>query len=139
MVKTSTHLSAIIAAAIALALIPSARAETTAIERHYCTQFGPFFMRFDPDKAAGVFTIHQNNDLGSVVGSLDERVFDGVWTEIDSRGEIRMTFSEDWAQFNAEYSVHDTPGEWRGGWVGRLAPDSRPQAFKAGDQTFYCH
>ncbi len=110
----------------------------TPVERFYCTQFGPFFLRFDPDKAAGVFAILRNKDLGSVVGALSGRTLEGEWAEVDSRGEIRIAFSDDWATFDAEYTIHHTPDEWRGGWTGRLAPDARPHSFDADGQTFYC-
>ena len=132
-----------IAAASIVSIAPGASAiegsdQEFAIERQYCTQFGPFFLRFDPDKAAGVFAILTNNDLGSVVGAVDGRQFVGVWTEVDSHGEIRIAFSDDWSRFDAEYALHSSPEQWRGGWVGRLAPEGRPARFEADGQTFYC-
>jgi hypothetical protein len=111
--------------------------EVTAVERRYCTQFGPFFVRFDPDKAAGVFAIHMNGDLGSMVGTLDGHELEGIWVENDSRGRIRMSFSGDWSTFEAEYSVESEPESWRGGWLGRLPRDD-VEEFEHEGLTYRC-
>ncbi len=117
---------------------PPTQSETSK-ERRYCTQFGPFILRFDPDKAAGIFAILPNNDLGSIVGALDGFQLEGEWIEIDSRGQIRITFSEDWNSFNAEYNVASNLDHWNGGWVGQIAPDATTTQFTKDDLTFYCH
>ncbi len=109
-----------------------------SIERYYCTQYGPFFIRFDPDKAAGVFAILSNDDLGSMVGRLEGRRIDGTWEEVDSRGRIRLTFSEDWSRFDAEYTVAGNPLEWHGEWTGYLRNDPDVQEFTRDGEAFRC-
>ena len=109
-----------------------------AVERHYCTQFGPFFLRFDPDKAAGVFSILPNDDLGAMVGVLEDRTLTGSWIENDSKGAIRLVFSEDWSSFEAGYTVAPDQENWREGWTGYLPPAGDPPSFDIADETFLC-
>ena len=113
-------------------------ADGVAIERRYCTQFGPFWVRFDPDKAAGVFAIHANGDLGSMVGVLEGDRLTGIWVENDSRGQIRMSFSPDRSTFEAEYNVESEPDEWYRGWLGRLQPEACPAQFDHDGKTYLC-
>ena len=108
------------------------------IERHYCTQKGPFFLRFDPAKAAGVFAILANNDLGAVVGALEERTLTGEWIETDSKGAIRMAFSEDWSSFEAAYTIAPDGENWREGWTGYMPPAGDPTSFDIDGETFLC-
>ncbi len=124
-----------------IAALAMASTETTAaapVEKRYCTQFGPFYLRFDPDKAAGFFVIEQNGDLGAVVGVVDDRQFSGEWIEVDSRGRIRIAFSEDWKQFEAEYDLSYAPDQWRSGWVGHLAPDTQTSEMTVDGVQFIC-
>ena len=111
---------------------------SVAIERHYCTQYGPFFIRFDPDKAAGVFTIHNNGDLGSIVGRLDGLTLDGEWIEVDSRGEIRLEFTSDWSRFEARYNVAGNPETWHGNWTGILRPADAPATIEVNETEYRC-
>lgn len=113
-------------------------ATADSVERFYCTQYGPFFLRFDPDKAAGVFAILPNNDLGAMVGALDGQTLAGEWIEVDSRGAIRMEFSEDWSSFTAAYSVAPSLDSWEEGWAGYLPPVGDPDSFVIDGQTFRC-
>ncbi len=109
------------------------------VERNYCTQQGPFFLRFDPDKAAGVFAILPNNDLGAVVGALADRTLTGEWIETDdSKGAIRIVFSEDWSSFEAAYTIAPDNDNWREGWTGYLPPAGDPSSFDIGGETFLC-
>lgn len=136
-----TTKSTLLAAAIALPFLaqPSYADDMQApAERRYCTQYGPFFIRFDPDKAAGVFAILSNNDLGSIVGALDDHRLEGEWIEVDSRGDIRITFSEDWSSFEAEYSVAGAPDRWYGDWTGRLPENADVESFDVDGTTFRC-
>ncbi|MHA7872719.1 MAG: hypothetical protein ACX939_10245 [Hyphococcus sp.] len=116
----------------------SANDATTSVERRYCTQYGPFFIRFDPDKAAGVFAILTNNDLGSIVGALDGHRLEGEWIEVDSRGAIRIAFSDDWSRFDAEYNVAGAPDRWYGDWTGRLPENGDVDSFIDEGTTFRC-
>lgn len=115
-----------------------ASAAAPSIERYYCTQFGPFFIRFDDDKAAGVFAILPNDDLGAIVGALSGRELNGEWIETDNRGEIRLQFSDDWRVFDAEYNIHTEPGNWRSNWAGRLRPANEPASFTHEGVLYRC-
>ena len=116
----------------------NASATAEAIERHYCTQHGPFYLRFDPEKAAGVFAINANNDLGAVVGALEDRTLTGEWIENDSKGAIRIVFSEDWSSFEAAYTIAPDQANWREGWLGYLPPAGDPDEFDIAGETFHC-
>lgn len=109
-----------------------------SVERRYCTQQGPFFLRFDPDKAAGVYAILQNDSLGVVVGSLDAFQFVGTWYEMDKTGPIKLEFSEDWSSFEATYAVAPDKVPWQTGWTGYLPPAGHPVTFEIGGETFRC-
>ena len=108
------------------------------IERYYCTQFGPFFLRFDPDKAAGVFSIFGNGDMGAIVGHLNDQNLDGKWIENDNQGSIKIQFSEDWSRLDASYTIAEAPNEWRHGWTGFLKPDEHVTSFDKDGLTLQC-
>jgi hypothetical protein len=122
---------------IAAALFTSA-ATAKDIERHYCTQFGPFFLRFDDEKVAGVFNIFANNDMGSIIARLEGKTAAGGWIEVDSKGDIKFEFSEDWSSFDAAYSVGPNNGNWRTGWNGKLRPDATTGRFERNGVTYLC-
>jgi hypothetical protein len=111
---------------------------TISEERYYCTQYGPFFIRFDADKAAGVFAIFNNGDLGSMVGVLKGHSLEGEWIEATSRGVIRMTFSEDWSKFDAQYNVATNPEKWYSNWKGHLRPAHDVTTFTKDGIEFRC-
>jgi hypothetical protein len=109
-----------------------------SIERRYCTQQGPFILRFDPDKAAGIYAILANDHLGVTVGSLDGFIFEGTWYELDTTGPIRLEFSDDWSSFEATYATAPDKEPWRTGWTGYLPPAGHPVTFEIGGETFRC-
>ena len=124
---------------LSLATVATAADEPqTTVERYYCTQYGMFFIRFDPDKAAGVFAILPNSDLGSIVGVIDDHSLEGEWIEVDSRGAIRMTFSEDWSEFDAEYNVAANPEKWYSNWKGHRRPKEGVETFERDGVEFRC-
>jgi len=120
-----------------LMCLPAPLAASDA-ERHYCTQYGPFYLRFDPEKAAGVFTIFANGDMGSVVGTLDDQTLTGEWIEVDNRGPIRIEFSPDWTKFDAFYALAAAPDTWHGDWRGHLRPQEDTVSFERDGRTFQC-
>lgn len=111
---------------------------TDPIERYYCTQYGPFFIRFDDHQAAGVFAILRNDDLGSIVGTLSNFELRGKWIENDNRGDIRLKFSEDWLSFDAEYTLEAEPDNWLGNWSGRIRPSRQADTFEHDGVQFRC-
>ena len=108
------------------------------VERYYCTQYGPFFLRFHRQDVAGVFAILMNDDIGAVIGRVDGQSFVGRWLEIDNSGDIKIEFSEDWHSMNASYSVDSDPETWRHGWLGRIRPAGKPASFKHDDVAYLC-
>lgn len=123
---------------IAAAMVGNARADQEATERYYCTQYGPFFLRFDDDKLAGVFAILSNGDLGAVVGTLDGNVMTGRWYENDSAGDIVIRFTPDRGAFEAEYRIDGAPADWYREWRGVLRYADGGARFKLGDTDFRC-
>ncbi len=121
---------------VLFAMTLSAAAQSA--ERYYCTQYGPFFLRFDGDKAAGFFAVLKNDDLGAVVGVLDGYELSGNWIETGGKGPIRMTFSEDWSSFEAEYAVAPDTENWISGWTGYLPPAGDPAVFDIDGESFRC-
>ena len=109
-----------------------------SVERHYCTQHGPFFIRFDDAKAAGVFAILSNGDLGSMVGQLNGTTLEGDWFEVGSRGRIVIEFSSDFTRFEAEYNVADAPETWYRGWLGVERPDESVSSIAPDDVLLHC-
>ena len=87
---------------------------------------------------AGVFAILTNGDLGVVVGTIEERVFTGRWFEVDSAGDIKITFSDDWSSLDAAYAIDGEPDAWRRGWVGRSRPEDSTISFEEGGVTYRC-
>jgi len=131
-------ISFLIAAFMAPLVVSAPEVPSPGTERHYCTEYGPFFIRFDTDKAAGVFAILTNGDLGSMVGALVGRRIEGKWTEVDSGGDIRLEFSEDWSSFEAEYNLTAAPETWHGDWRGQLRPSDDASSFVRDGVEYRC-
>ena len=73
-----------------------------------------------------------------MVGELEGHSLEGEWIEIDSRGEIRMTFSKDWSEFDAEYNVAANPERWYRDWKGYLRPEDGVATFERNGIEFRC-
>jgi len=113
-------------------------AEIAAIERTYCTQYGPFFIRFDSDNAAGVFALPADHDLGVMIGLLHKQTFAGKWIKIDESGAIHLVFSEDWSSFEAAEDAAPNEDGWTAGWAGYMPPAGDPAQFVIDGETFVC-
>jgi hypothetical protein len=117
---------------------PVAPGSASPVVRHYCTQYGPMFLRIDGNQLAGVFVILTNGDMGSMVGTIRGRTMDGEWFEPDSDGDIVIRFESDWSGFNARYNVSSRPAVWHRNWVGQLRPPGNPVTFELDDTTLLC-
>lgn len=136
---------ALIAAAVLICLTAPSASQTGddgVSEHRYCTQSGPFLLRFDQMKAAGFFAAlpeyEPASGPGAVAGSLSSRTLEGVWTLPDKRGSIRMGFSRDWSSFVAAYALEEDPENWISGWMGYLPPAGDPPTFIIDGDRFYC-
>ena len=125
------------------------------VEQRYCTPSGPFLIRFEEDRAAGIFadlpprgaepppTLARKEKAprvpGAMAGALSDRALEGTWTLAERRGAIRMTFSEDWSSFTAAYTVETAPEEWTGGWTGYLPPAGDPDDFVIDGERHHCN
>lgn len=117
---------------------PVAPGSASPIVRHYCTQYGPMFLRIDGNQLAGVFVILTNGDMGSMVGTIRGHTMDGEWFETDSQGDIVISFEPDWSGFNAQYNVSSRPAVWHRNWIGKLRPSGNPVTFELEDTTLLC-
>jgi len=120
-----------------------------AAEQRYCTQSGPFMIRFENGRAAGIFAalplpggagsgLRTGPGPGAMAGVVASRTLEGVWTLSDRRGLIRIGFSEDWSSFIAAYAVEADPSEWAGGWMGYLPPAGDPADFVIDGERYHC-
>lgn len=119
-------------------------------EQRYCTQSGPFMIRFDRDRAAGFFAAlpaapeaetagaRSERAPGAIVGVLVNRTLEGAWLQTDKRGVLRMGFSDDWSSFIAAYALEDDPETWRSGWMGYLPPAGDPPTFAIDGDRYHC-
>lgn len=136
---------ALIAAAVLICLTAPAASQTgndEVSEQRYCTQSGPFLLRFDETRAAGFFAAlpeyEPTSGPGAVAGALSNRTMEGVWTLPNMRGAIRMGFSQDWSSFVAAYAFEGDPENWTSGWMGYLPPAGDPPTFIIDGDRFNC-
>lgn len=126
--------------AISLWAVFAPALSASAEERRYCTQTGPFLLRFETAHAAGFFKALPKNGggPGAVAGAMPGRTLTGDWMTPDARGALRMGFSEDWSSFVAAYAPEADPENWRTGWMGYLPPAGDPPTFVIDGETFHC-
>ena len=124
------------------------------VEQRYCTGSGPFLLRFEATRAAGIFadlpqrgaepppTLARQDKAprvpGAMAGALSGRRLEGAWTSAERRGTIRIRFSEDWSSFTAAYAFESAPDEWTGGWTGYLPPAGDPDDFVIDGERHHC-
>lgn len=141
---------ALIAAATLICTVTpiSSQANTAGVsEQRYCTQSGAFLLRFHKNNIAGIFAALPESATagggtadrpGAVAGALSNQTVEGVWTQQDKRGSIRMGFSQDWSSFVAAYAYEDDPENWISGWMGYLPPAGDPSSFIIDGERFDC-
>ena len=117
---------------------PAAQAPApVAREFRFCTQHGPVFVRLQGSQGAGVYSILGNGDIGAFVGRLEGRTLEGRWYETDSRGEIRIAFTEGWDGIALQYRA-DGEARWRGDWDGVPPPADGSRTVKKLGVDYRC-
>ncbi|MEX0313470.1 MAG: SMP-30/gluconolactonase/LRE family protein [Allomuricauda sp.] len=106
--------------------------------KRYCTEIGRFDLLFDDDEIAGAYYLKPKNALGGIWGKLKGNVMTGRWHDADGKGDITLTFNEDFSFFTADYRADDEPEKWyKDSWHGALKLDVS-STFEFNDKTYRC-
>lgn len=112
--------------------------KTTVYSKRYCTEIGRFDLIFDDDEIAGAYYLKPKNALGGIWGKLKDTVMTGRWNDGDGKGDIIITFHDDFSFFTADYRADDAPEKWyKDSWHGALRPDAGT-SFKFNNKTYTC-
>ena len=108
------------------------------ISKQYCTEIGRFDLLIDADEVAGAYLLIHKNALGGVWGRLKGNVMTGRWHDADGKGDIVITFENDFSYFTADYRSDSEPEKWyRDSWHGAQRPDDAP-SFERNNTTYRC-
>ncbi|MDC6361956.1 MULTISPECIES: hypothetical protein [Flavobacteriaceae] len=114
------------------------KAKDTIISKNYCTEIGRFDLLIDSDEVAGAYYLIHKNALGGVWGRLKNNVMTGRWHDADGKGDIIITFTDDFNFFTADYRSDDDLDQWyRDSWHGSLRPNTSP-TFDEKGKTYRC-
>nr|WP_299071203.1 SMP-30/gluconolactonase/LRE family protein [uncultured Allomuricauda sp.] len=106
--------------------------------KNYCTEIGRFDLLIDADEVAGSYLLIHKDALGGVWGRLKGNVMTGRWHDADGKGDIIITFTEDFSFFTADYRSDDEPEKWhKDSWHGALRPDTGT-SFDFNNKTYQC-
>ena len=106
--------------------------------KNYCTEIGRFDLLIDKDEVAGAYYLKHKNALGGVWGRLTDHVMKGRWHDADGKGDIIITFNDDFSFFTADYRSDDEPDKWyKDSWHGALRPDSET-TFEIEGKRYVC-
>ncbi|KQC30483.1 SMP-30/gluconolactonase/LRE family protein [Flagellimonas eckloniae] len=106
--------------------------------KNYCTEIGRFDLLIDADEVAGSYLLIHKDALGGVWGRLKGNVMNGRWHDADGKGDIIITFTEDFSFFTADYRSDDEPEKWhKDSWHGALRPDTGT-SFDFNNKTYQC-
>ncbi|MDC6366354.1 MULTISPECIES: hypothetical protein [Flavobacteriaceae] len=106
--------------------------------KNYCTEIGRFDLLIDNDEVAGSYYLIHKNALGGVWGILTDHVMKGRWHDADGKGDIIITFNDDFSFFTADYRNDDEPEKWyKNSWHGALRPNSSNE-FEFNGKTYRC-
>lgn len=110
----------------------------TILSKNYCTEIGRFDLLIDNDEVAGSYLLIHKNALGGVWGRLKGNVMTGRWHDADGKGDIIITFTDDFSFFTANYRSDDNPEKWyKDSWHGSLRPTDE-SSFQFNDKTYRC-
>lgn len=119
--------------------ISLAQEKNNILSKNYCTEIGRFDMLIDNDEVAGAYYLIHKNALGGVWGKLSGNVMKGRWHDADGKGEIIITFSDDFSFFTADYRSDDEPEKWyKDSWHGSLRPNKNASSFESNSKTYRC-
>ncbi|NAY91520.1 hypothetical protein GTQ34_06290 [Muricauda sp. JGD-17] len=106
--------------------------------KNYCTEIGRFDLLIDNDEVAGAYYLAHKNALGGVWGRLEGKTMRGRWHDADGKGDIIITFNEDFSFFTADYRSEDEPEKWyKDSWHGSLRPNDST-TFDFDGKTYRC-
>lgn len=106
--------------------------------KNYCTEIGRFDLLIDEDEVAGAYLLIHKNALGGVWGRLKGNVMTGRWHDADGKGDIVITFKNDFSFFTADYRSDDEPEKWyKDSWHGALR-NSDADSFEADGKSYRC-
>ncbi len=112
--------------------------KNTVISKNYCTEIGRFDLLIDNDEVAGSYLLIHKNALGGVWGRLKGNVMTGRWHDADGKGDIIITFTDDFSFFTANYRSDDNPEKWyKDSWHGALRPNENA-SFEFNNKTYTC-
>ncbi|MBO0320847.1 hypothetical protein J0X14_00950 [Muricauda sp. CAU 1633] len=112
--------------------------QNTVMSKNYCTEIGRFDLLIDKDEVAGAYYLIHKKALGGVWGRLKDQVMTGRWHDADGKGDIVITFNQDFSFFTADYRSDDEPEKWyKDSWHGSLRPDTSA-SFDVKDKTYRC-
>ncbi len=116
-----------------------AQEKNNLLSKNYCTEIGRFDMLIDNDEVAGAYYLIHKNALGGVWGKLSGNVMKGRWHDADGKGNIIITFSDDFSFFTADYCSDAEPEKWyKDSWHGSLRPDESASSFESNNKTYQC-
>lgn len=112
--------------------------KTSVVSKNYCTEIGRFDLLIDENEVAGSYYLIHKKALGGVWGRLNGTTMEGRWHDADGKGDITLTFSEDFSFFTANYRSDDEPEKWyRDSWHGTLRISSE-SSFVFNNKTYRC-
>lgn len=112
--------------------------KSQVFSKRYCTEIGRFDLLFNDHEIAGSYYLKHKNMIGGVWGILKDNIMTGRWQDADGKGDIIITFTDDFSYFNADYRADDEPNKWyKGSWHGALRPNDNP-SFKFNQKTYQC-
>ncbi|WP_181899483.1 hypothetical protein [Flagellimonas nanhaiensis] len=116
----------------------SAQEKNVVLAKNYCTEIGRFDLLIDKDEVAGAYYLSHKNALGGVWGRLTDHVMKGTWHDADGKGDIIITFTNDFSFFTADYRSDDEPEKWyKDSWHGALRTTSE-NSFDFNGKTYRC-
>nr|WP_299343475.1 hypothetical protein [Allomuricauda sp.] len=112
--------------------------KTGVVSKNYCTEIGRFDLLIDEDEVAGSYYLINKKALGGVWGRLNGNIMKGRWHDADGKGDITITFTDDFSFFTADYRSDDEPEKWyRDSWHGTLRTSAEPY-FDFNNKTYRC-
>ena len=115
-----------------------AQEKNVLLAKNYCTEIGRFDLLIDNDEVAGAYYLSHKNALGGVWGRLTDYVMKGRWHDADGKGDIIITFTDDFSFFTADYRSDDEPEKWhKDSWHGALRTSSENN-FDLNGKTYRC-
>lgn len=112
--------------------------KNVVLSKNYCTEIGRFDLLIDNDEVAGSYLLIHKNALGGVWGKLKDNIMTGRWHDADGKGDIVITFTDDFSFFTADYRSDNNPDKWyKDSWHGSLRPNNE-SSFENNNKIYTC-